>query len=94
MKYEKIIKAWPTSVLGLQAVVTMSFLSVYFTELIIHGVPHASAYQNKRIQNWDDIYTLFASDRTTGDGAEQYEESAATMELENEAISTFDIGLT
>ncbi|KAL8120249.1 hypothetical protein AgCh_017412 [Apium graveolens] len=54
----------------------------------VGGVPHASAYQNKRIQNWDDICTLFASDRAIGDGAEQYEESATAMELENEVVST------
>ncbi|XP_074335607.1 uncharacterized protein LOC141672823 isoform X1 [Apium graveolens] len=56
------------------------------------GVPHASAYQNKRIQNWDDICTLFAADRANGDGAEQYEESAAAMELENEVASTAETG--
>ncbi|KAL1826502.1 hypothetical protein ACET3Z_004914 [Daucus carota] len=46
--------------------------------------PNASKYQNKSIHNWDDICTLFASDRATGEGAEQYEESAAAMEMENE----------
>ncbi|XP_017242378.1 uncharacterized protein LOC108214731 [Daucus carota subsp. sativus] len=46
--------------------------------------PNASKYQNKSIDNWDDICTLFASDRATGEGAEQYEESAAAMEMENE----------
>ncbi|KAL8092560.1 hypothetical protein AgCh_034723 [Apium graveolens] len=56
------------------------------------GVPHASAYQNKRIQNWDDICTLFASDRAIGDGAEQYEESATAMELKNEVVSTAETG--
>lgn len=44
----------------------------------------ASAYQNKCIDNWDDICTLFASDRATGDGAEQHEESSTAMEMENE----------
>ncbi|KAL8146913.1 hypothetical protein AgCh_004589 [Apium graveolens] len=56
------------------------------------GVPHASAYKNKHIQNWDDICTLFSSDRATGEGAEQFEESAVTMDLENEAISTAETG--
>ncbi|KAL1818574.1 hypothetical protein ACET3Z_013443 [Daucus carota] len=46
--------------------------------------PNASNYQNKSIDNWDDICTLFASDRLTGESAEQYEESAAAMEMENE----------
>ncbi|KAL1816919.1 uncharacterized protein LOC108208423 isoform X2 [Daucus carota subsp. sativus] len=55
------------------------------------GCPDASAYQNKCIQNWDDICTLFASDRATGDGAEQFEESATAMELEND-ISTAETG--
>ncbi|KAL1828655.1 hypothetical protein ACET3Z_007067 [Daucus carota] len=55
------------------------------------GVPDASAYKNKRIPNWDDICTLFASDRAIGDGAEQFEESAAAMELENE-FSTAETG--
>lgn len=30
---------------------------------------------------------MFASDRATGDEAEQFEESATAMELENESIS-------
>ncbi|KAL6529587.1 hypothetical protein OROGR_015210 [Orobanche gracilis] len=47
----------------------------------------ASAYQNKCIDNWVDICTLFASDRATGDGSEQHEESATAMEMENEVGS-------
>lgn len=50
----------------------------------------ASAYQNKCIDNWDDICTIFASDRATGDGAEQHEESAFAMEMENEVGSGSD----
>ncbi|KAL2900393.1 Tubulin alpha-2 chain [Bienertia sinuspersici] len=51
-------------------------------------VPQSSAYQNKCIENWDDIYTLFASDRATGEGAEQHEESADAMDAEIEGAST------
>uniref|UniRef100_A0A803M756 Uncharacterized protein n=1 Tax=Chenopodium quinoa TaxID=63459 RepID=A0A803M756_CHEQI len=50
--------------------------------------PAASAYQNKCIENWDDICTLFAPDRAIGDGAEQHEEAAAAMENENDNAST------
>ncbi|KAL6511124.1 hypothetical protein OROGR_022248 [Orobanche gracilis] len=46
--------------------------------------------QNKCIDNWDDICTLFASDRATGDGVEQHEESATAMEMENEVGSGSD----
>ncbi|KAL1810877.1 hypothetical protein ACET3Z_020942 [Daucus carota] len=46
--------------------------------------PNASTYLNKSIDNWDDISTLFASNRATGEGAEQYEESAVAMEMKNE----------
>ncbi|KAL1819357.1 hypothetical protein ACET3Z_014226 [Daucus carota] len=56
---------------------------------LYQGCPDASAYQNKCIQNWDDICTLFASDRATGDGAEQLGESATPMELEND-VSTVE----
>ncbi|XP_074364701.1 uncharacterized protein LOC141705709 [Apium graveolens] len=49
--------------------------------------PSASVYQNKCIDNWDDICTLFASGRATGEGAEQHEESTSTMEMENEVGS-------
>ncbi|KAL2930536.1 Cationic amino acid transporter 5 [Bienertia sinuspersici] len=52
-------------------------------------VPQASAYQKKCIENWDDIYTLFASDRATGVGAEQHEESANAMDAKIEGASTF-----
>ncbi|KAL6551405.1 hypothetical protein OROMI_021893 [Orobanche minor] len=47
----------------------------------------AFAYQNKCVDNWDDICTLFASDRATGDGAEQHEKSTTAMEMENEVGS-------
>uniref|UniRef100_A0A803MDI9 Transposase n=1 Tax=Chenopodium quinoa TaxID=63459 RepID=A0A803MDI9_CHEQI len=50
--------------------------------------PQAAAYQNKFIENWDDIFTLFASDRATGEGVEQHEEAAAAMENENDNAST------
>ncbi|XP_048499016.1 uncharacterized protein LOC125496948 isoform X2 [Beta vulgaris subsp. vulgaris] len=50
--------------------------------------PNASGYLNKCIDNWDDIMTLFALDRATGDGAEQHEESAASMDTEIEGGST------
>ncbi|KMT02385.1 hypothetical protein BVRB_9g204980 [Beta vulgaris subsp. vulgaris] len=50
--------------------------------------PNASGYLNKCIDNWDDIVTLFALDRATGDGAEQHEESAAAMDTETEGGST------
>ncbi|KMT02615.1 hypothetical protein BVRB_9g202990 [Beta vulgaris subsp. vulgaris] len=50
--------------------------------------PSASAYQNKQIDNWDDICTLVAVDRAVGDGVEQHEESASAMEAENEGVST------
>ncbi|XP_021723016.1 uncharacterized protein LOC110690478 [Chenopodium quinoa] len=50
--------------------------------------PAVSAYQNKCIENWDDICTLFAPDRAIGDVAEQHEEAAAAMENENDNAST------
>ncbi|KAL8120664.1 hypothetical protein AgCh_017733 [Apium graveolens] len=56
------------------------------------GVPHAYAYQNNHIQNWNDICTLFSSDRATDKGAEQFEESATAMDLENEAVSNSEMG--
>ncbi|KAL8099751.1 hypothetical protein AgCh_032121 [Apium graveolens] len=56
------------------------------------GVPHALAYQNKHIQYWDDICTLFSFDRATGERVEQFEEFAAVMELENEVVSTDETG--
>uniref|UniRef100_A0A803N8Q6 Uncharacterized protein n=1 Tax=Chenopodium quinoa TaxID=63459 RepID=A0A803N8Q6_CHEQI len=52
-----------------------------------HETPAESAY-HKCIKNWDDICTLFAADRTIGDGAEQHEETVAEMENENENEST------
>ncbi|KAL8119476.1 hypothetical protein AgCh_016846 [Apium graveolens] len=54
---------------------------------LCEGVP-----QNKHIQNWDDICTLFSSDRATDEGAEQFEEYAAAMNLENKAVSTAKTG--
>uniref|UniRef100_A0A803N1Q8 Myb/SANT-like domain-containing protein n=2 Tax=Chenopodium quinoa TaxID=63459 RepID=A0A803N1Q8_CHEQI len=48
----------------------------------------AAAYQNKFIENWDDICTLFASDRTTGEGAEHHDEAVDAMDTEIEGGST------
>jgi hypothetical protein len=49
--------------------------------------PNASAYLNKRIDNWDEICALVAIDRAVGDGAEQHEESVAAMAVENEGAN-------
>ena len=52
--------------------------------------PNASAYMNKRIENWDDICALVSVDTTIDDGAEQHKESAATLETENQGAHILD----
>ncbi|XP_020244377.1 uncharacterized protein LOC109843717 [Asparagus officinalis] len=42
----------------------------------------AKAYQNKAIENWDDICVLVGTDRATGEGAEQIDDSIAAMDME------------
>ncbi|XP_020249199.1 uncharacterized protein LOC109826582 [Asparagus officinalis] len=42
--------------------------------------PDAKGYQNRLIENWDDIMVLCAKDRANGEGAETFEEAANTMQ--------------
>ncbi|ONK77616.1 uncharacterized protein A4U43_C02F8600 [Asparagus officinalis] len=42
----------------------------------------AKAYQNKAIEIWDDIYVLVGTDRATGEGAEQIDDSIVAMDME------------
>ncbi|ONK75078.1 uncharacterized protein A4U43_C03F13090 [Asparagus officinalis] len=43
----------------------------------------AKVYQNKSIENWDDICMLVGTDRATGKGAWQIDDSIATMDMED-----------
>ena len=52
--------------------------------------PNASAYMNKRIENWDDICALVSVDRAIGYRAKQHEESAAALETENQGAHISD----
>ncbi|ONK79743.1 uncharacterized protein A4U43_C01F9620 [Asparagus officinalis] len=44
----------------------------------------AKAYQNKAIENRDDICVLVGTDRATGEGAEQIDDSIAAMDMEGD----------
>ncbi|KAL2923372.1 Small EDRK-rich factor 1 [Bienertia sinuspersici] len=61
--------------------------SVAFSD-VEREVPQAFVYQNKCIENWDDICTLFALDRATDEGAEQHEECADAMDTKIDGAST------
>ncbi|KAL2904027.1 Uncharacterized protein RDABS01_002737 [Bienertia sinuspersici] len=55
--------------------------------------PHAFAYKNKCINNWDNICALVGSDGVTGDEVEQHEESANALDMEIEGLSTSETSL-
>ncbi|XP_050220837.1 uncharacterized protein LOC126671019 isoform X3 [Mercurialis annua] len=58
----------------------------------VESFPEASGYQNKTIENWDDIVVLCGSDRATGDGAETYQDAAEAMDQEgNDAQSNINL---
>ncbi|ONK70274.1 uncharacterized protein A4U43_C05F32040 [Asparagus officinalis] len=44
----------------------------------------AKAYQNKAIENWDDIYVLVGTDKATGEDAKQIDDSIAAMDMEGD----------
>ena len=50
---------------------------VYF-----QSFPDAHGYQNKVIENWDDIVLLCGCDRAIGDGAETFQDAAEAMDQE------------
>ncbi|XVF46155.1 hypothetical protein PTKIN_Ptkin03bG0004200 [Pterospermum kingtungense] len=54
--------------------------------------PEAHGYQNKVIENWDDIVILCGSDIATGDGAKNFQDAAEAMDQEgNEVQSNIDL---
>ncbi|XP_061993672.1 uncharacterized protein LOC133711584 [Rosa rugosa] len=50
----------------------------------VESHPSAKGYQNKSIENWDDIAMLCGKDKTTGEGAEDVGDAEETMEFEAE----------
>ncbi|PRQ33119.1 hypothetical protein RchiOBHm_Chr5g0053961 [Rosa chinensis] len=50
----------------------------------VESHPNAKGYQNKSIENWDDIAMLCGRNRATGEGAEDVGDAEETMEFEAE----------
>ncbi|XP_048227293.1 uncharacterized protein LOC125369316 [Ricinus communis] len=53
-----------------------------------HDIFEAPGYDNKIIENWDDIVILCGSDRATRDGAKNFEDTAEAMNQEGNEVQS------
>ena len=68
------------------------YLYIFFLCWYFQSFPEAHGYQNKVIENWDDIILLCGCDRAIGDGAEIFQDAAEIMDQEgNEAQSNINL---